>query len=49
MSVRLYFRMEQLVSRWNDIHEIVFLRGFLKSLKKIQISLKSDMPIYVHL
>jgi hypothetical protein len=34
--------MEQLVSQWTDFREIWYLRIFIKSIKKIQASLKSD-------
>ena len=34
--------MEQFVSHWTDFHEILYLRIFQKSVKKIQVSLKSD-------
>ena len=55
MSVRLYVRMEQLVSQWADFHEIWYLGIFRKSVEKIQVSLKSDnnnglftsSPIYI--
>jgi hypothetical protein len=40
VSVRLYVRMEQLGSPWQDFHEI--WRFFRKSVEKIQVSLKSD-------
>ena len=47
--------MEQLGSHWMEFHEIWYLSIFLNSLKKIQISLKSDknsvyfmlIPIYI--
>jgi hypothetical protein len=42
MSVCLSNCMEQLSSHWTDIHEICYLRIFRKSVKKIQVSLKSD-------
>jgi len=35
-------RMELFVSHWTDFHEILYLRIFQKSIKKIQVSLKSD-------
>jgi len=41
MSTCLSVRMEQLGSLWTDIHEIGYLNIFGKSVKKIQISLKS--------
>ena len=34
--------MEQVGSHWADIHEIWRLNIFWKSVKKIQVSLKSD-------
>ena len=48
-------RVEQLGSYWTDFHEILYLRIFLKSVQKIQVSLKSDKnkvhityrPIYI--
>jgi len=42
MSVRPSVRMEQLGSYWTDFHEIWYLRGFLKSVDKSQVSLKSE-------
>jgi hypothetical protein len=46
---------EQLGSHWTDFHEIWYLRIFKKSVKKIQVSWKSDKnkgyftwrPIYI--
>jgi hypothetical protein len=35
-------RMKQLGSQWTDFHEVLHLSIFLKSVQKIQISLKSD-------
>jgi len=35
-------RMEQLGSHWTDLHEIWYLCILLKSIDKIQVSLKSD-------
>jgi hypothetical protein len=35
-------RMEQFGSHWADFHEILYLRIVQKSVKKIQVSLKSD-------
>ena len=48
--------MEQLGSHWTDFNEIWYLRIFRKSVKKIQVSLKSDKnnryftwsPIYIY-
>jgi hypothetical protein len=40
--VMLSVRMEELGSHWTDIDETWYLRLFWKSVKKIQISLKSD-------
>jgi hypothetical protein len=34
--------LEQLGSRWSDFHEILYLRIFQKSVKKTEVSLKSD-------
>jgi len=34
--------MEQLGSHWRDFREILYLRGFRKYEKKIQMLLKSD-------
>jgi hypothetical protein len=42
MSVLLLVCMEQLSSHWTHYHEIWYLRIFLKSVEKIQVSLKSD-------
>jgi hypothetical protein len=42
MSVIISVRMEQLGSHWTDFHEVLFLSIFPKSIKKIQVSLKSD-------
>ena len=39
---RLSVRMGQVDSRWTDFCEILYLRGFRKSVEKIQVSLKSD-------
>jgi len=41
-AVFLFVRMEQLGSHWTDFHEIWYLRIFLKSFGKIQVSLNSD-------
>jgi hypothetical protein len=35
-------RTEQLGSHWTDLHEILYLGIFRKSLEKIQVLLKSD-------
>jgi hypothetical protein len=40
MIVRPSVRMKQLGSRWKDIHEILYLNVFRKSVEKIKISLK---------
>jgi len=42
LSVRPSVSMQQLVSHRTDFHEIWYLRVFRKSVKKIQVSLKSD-------
>jgi hypothetical protein len=46
MSVRpsfcLSFRVEQLDFHWTNCHEIWHLKNFLKSVQKIQFSLKPD-------
>jgi hypothetical protein len=42
MSVRPSLGMEQLSSHWMDFHEIQYLNTFRTSVKKIQVSLKSD-------
>jgi hypothetical protein len=42
MSVRLLVRMEQFDSHQKDFPEIWFFTIFLKSVEKIQVSLKSD-------
>ena len=53
MSVRLSFRMEQVRCQWMDFYEIWYLRIFIKSVEKIQVSLKSETnkgrirPIYI--
>ena len=63
MSVRLSVRMGQLSSHGTDFHKIWYLNifffffSFLKSLRKIQVTLKSDKnnryctrrPIYIFL
>jgi len=55
MSVRLYFRMEQLGSHWGIFMKFDIWGIFLKSVGKIQVSLRSDKnnehftckPIYI--
>jgi len=42
MSVCPSVHMEQLTSHWTDFHEIWCFNTFRKSVKKIQVSLKSD-------
>jgi len=42
MSVGLYVRMKHLGSHWTDIREILYFSIFLKSVDKIQVSLKSN-------
>jgi hypothetical protein len=42
MSVHLSVRMEQIGSHWMYFDETWYLRFFQKSVKKIQVSLKSD-------
>ena len=57
MFVRLSVHMEQLVSHCTDFHIIWYLSIFRKTIKKIQVSLKSDTingyftwkPIYIFL
>jgi hypothetical protein len=39
--VRPSVGMEQLSSRWTDFHKILYFTIFLKTVKKIQVSLKS--------
>jgi len=34
--------MEELGSHWMDFHEILYLRTYWKSVKKLQVSLKPD-------
>jgi hypothetical protein len=34
--------MEQLTFHWTDVHEILYLSTFRKSVEKIQVSLKTD-------
>jgi len=41
-SVRLSVCMEKLGSNWRDFHENLYLSNFRKSVKNIEISLKSD-------
>jgi len=40
--VRPSVRTEQLDSQWTDFHKFLFEDFFRKSVKKIQVSLKSD-------
>ena len=42
MSVCPSFCLEQLGSHWIDFHEIWYLNIFQKSVKVIEVSLKSD-------
>jgi hypothetical protein len=42
LSVRLCVHMEQLSFQRTDLHEILYLRIFRKSIQKIQVSLNSD-------
>ena len=42
MSVRPSIRMKQLGAHWADFNEISYLSVFRYSIKKIQVSLKSD-------
>ena len=42
MSVRLPFRTEQIDNHWKDFHENLYLSVFRKSIRKIQVPLKSD-------
>ena len=42
LPVFMSVRMKQLGSHWTDFHEILYLRSFPISVKKIQVSLKSD-------
>jgi len=42
LSLCLSIHMEQLGSCWTDFHEIWYLSVFWRSVKKIQVSLKSD-------
>jgi hypothetical protein len=41
LSVRLSVRLEQLVSNWRNFHEIWYFGNFPKSVKKIQVTLKT--------
>ena len=43
MSVHPSVRMEKQGTHWRDIHEIWYVNIFRKSVKKIKVSLKSDM------
>jgi len=49
MSMCLSVCMEQLVSHWKNFYEILYLSTFLKSVEKIQVSLKSDKNNVVYL
>jgi hypothetical protein len=40
LCARLFVRMEQLGSHWTDFNEILYLRIFRKSTRKIEILLK---------
>jgi hypothetical protein len=42
VSVLPSVRREQLCSHWTNLHEIRYLMIFIKSVEKIQVSLKSD-------
>jgi hypothetical protein len=42
VSVCPTFLMEQLGSHWKDYHESLYMKIFRKSVKKTQVSLKSD-------
>jgi hypothetical protein len=42
MSDRPSVCMEKRSSYWTDFHQFLIFRGFQKSVKKIQVSLKSD-------
>jgi heme/copper-type cytochrome/quinol oxidase subunit 4 len=42
LSVRPFFRMEQLGFHWTNFHDIQYLSIFRKSVEKIQVLLKSD-------
>jgi len=42
LSDRMSVRTEQLGSHWMDFYYILYLSIFLKSFKKIQVSVKSD-------
>jgi hypothetical protein len=42
VSVRVYVRMEQLVSHWTDFHEIWYLNIFRKYVEKIEVLLKGE-------
>ena len=54
-SVCLTVHMEQLVSHWMDFDQILYLKIFLTSVEKIQVSLKYDknngyfvrIPLYI--
>jgi hypothetical protein len=56
MSVYPSVHMEKLSSHWTDFHEIWYLNICQKSVKKIQVSLKSDnnngyftrSPMYIY-
>ena len=42
MSVRSSICMRQLGSHWTDFHKIWYLNNFRKSVKNIEVSLKSN-------
>ena len=41
ISLVLSFRIEQLCCHWKDVNEIWYLNVYLKSIEKIQVSLKT--------
>jgi hypothetical protein len=42
ISVCLLVHMEQLGFHWTDFHEILYFGIFLKSVDKVQVSIKSE-------
>ena len=40
-------RMEQLGSHWTDLHEMRYLKTFGKSFEEIEVSLKSDVFMFM--
>jgi len=49
LSIRPSVRMEQLGSHWEEFEEVWFISISLKSVEKIQVTLKSNMKTVLHL